>query len=107
KVEAQHKIDEALSDRRLFARLKALEMKRKEIDDPVTARAIRVLYLQYLEKQIDLELLRKMVERANAVEEQFNRFRARTGGKELTDNEVRRVLMTSTDSGRLRSVWEA
>ena len=38
KVEAQNKIDEALANRETFARLKALEERRKEIDDPVLAR---------------------------------------------------------------------
>jgi peptidyl-dipeptidase A len=107
KVEAQTKIDEALSDRKTFDRLKAIRDKRKEIDDATTARAIDVLYLLYLEKQLDADLLRKMVEKANAVEETFNRFRAKVDGKELTDNEVRDVLKKSSDSKRLRAVWEA
>src|SRR5215218_3085347 len=47
KVDAQNKIDEALSDRKGFARLKGLKDNRKEIDDPVLARAIDVLYLLY------------------------------------------------------------
>src|SRR6185436_17621275 len=39
KVDAQNKIDEALSDRTVFARLKGLKDNRKDIDDPVLARA--------------------------------------------------------------------
>jgi peptidyl-dipeptidase A len=107
KIDAQNKIDEALGDRAVFARLEGLEKKRKQIDDPIVARAIRVLYLLYLEKQVDAKLLRQMVERSNAVEEQFNKFRAKVAGKELTDNEVRGVLRNSTDSKRLQVVWEA
>jgi peptidyl-dipeptidase A len=48
-----------------------------------------------------------MVNKANEVEKRFNVFRARVDGKELSDNQVREVLRTSTDSKRLQAVWEA
>src|SRR5262249_24113666 len=83
KEEAQNKLAEALADPKAFAELKALRAKRKEIEDPALARCVDVLYLQYLETQVDTELLRKMVAKANAVEEAFNKFRAKAGGKEL------------------------
>ncbi|MFO0879193.1 MAG: M2 family metallopeptidase [Gemmataceae bacterium] len=107
KVEAQNRIDEALSDRKTFAKLKSLKERRKEIDDATIARAIDVLYLLYLEKQVDAEVLRKMVEKANAVEETFNKFRAKVDGKELTDNQVRDRLKSVDDSKQLQAVWEA
>jgi peptidyl-dipeptidase A len=107
KEAAQNKLDETLSDRKAFARVKALHEKRKEINDPTTARAIDVLYLTYLEKQVDADLLKKMVAKANAVEKTFNKFRARIGAEVLTDNGMRDVLKQSNDSVRLRAVWEA
>jgi peptidyl-dipeptidase A len=107
KVEAQNRLDAALADSRAFAELKEIRDHKKEIDAPVLARAIDVLYLLYLEKQVDTDLLQKMVARANAVEETFNKFRAKVGDEELTDNEVRAALKKSTDSVRLRAVWEA
>jgi peptidyl-dipeptidase A len=107
KVEAQNRLDAGLSDPKAFAELKELREHRKKIGDPVLARAVAVLYLQYLEKQVDTELLRKMVARANAVEETFNNFRAKVGDELLTDNDVRKVLKTSRDSDRLRAVWQA
>jgi peptidyl-dipeptidase A len=107
KIDAQNKIDETLSDRKVFARLKALKDRRDAIDDPTIARAIEVLYLLYLEKQVDGELLKKMVEKSNNVEETFNKFRARVDDEELTDNQVREVLKNSIDSKRLQTVWEA
>ena len=67
-----------------------------------------MLYLQYLEKQVDPDLLKKMTAKANAVEKAFNVFRAKVDGKEMTDSEVRKVLK---DVERLRrsrkAVWEA
>jgi peptidyl-dipeptidase A len=107
KEEAQNRIDAALADKKLFTELKKLKEQRKEIDDPLLARAIDLLYLQYLEKQVDTVLLKKMVKKANAAEAAFNKFRARVDGKELTDNDVRHILRTSTNSKKLREAWEA
>src|SRR5262245_4317742 len=107
KIEAQNRIDEALADAKMFAAVKELKQNVKQIDDPVTARAVEVLYLAYLEKQVDPALLKKMVAKSNAVEQAFNVYRAKVDGKELTDSEVRNVLKTSRDSERLRAVWEA
>ena len=56
-------------------------------------------YLQYLEKQVDPELLKKITAKANAVEQKFNVFRAKVGDKEMTDSQVRKVLKESADSG--------
>src|ERR1700722_15717371 len=53
KTDAQNKVDKVLSNAKTFAVLKDLREKRKEIDDAVIARCIDVLYLQYLEKQLD------------------------------------------------------
>jgi peptidyl-dipeptidase A len=107
KEETQNRIDEALANKEAFAEVKDLEKHKGGIDDPVLARAIHVLYLAYLEKQVDPALLKKMVAKSNAVEQAFNVYRAKVDGKELTDSEVRKVLKTSRDSQRLQAVWEA
>jgi peptidyl-dipeptidase A len=109
KEEAQNKIDEALSNKPVFAELKAIKQLRDkgEIDDKVVARAIDVLYLMYLEKQVDPALLKQISAKANAVEQKFNVFRAKVDGKELKDSEVRDVLKKSNDTRRRQTVWEA
>jgi peptidyl-dipeptidase A len=107
KEEAQNRIDEALADPQAFATIKELKDKRREIDDPTLAREIDVLYLIYLEKHVDTALLKKMVAKSNAVEKAFNEFRAKVDGKEMTENDVRKVLKDSKDSARRKAVWEA
>ncbi|HJT79002.1 MAG TPA: M2 family metallopeptidase [Gemmataceae bacterium] len=107
KEEAQNRIDEALADHKAFAEVKALKEERAKIDDPLLARAIDVLYLTYLEKQVDTALLKKIVAKSNAVEQAFNVFRANVGGKRLTDSAVRKLLKESRSSDALRAVWEA
>ncbi|MCZ2344008.1 MAG: M2 family metallopeptidase [Bacteroidales bacterium] len=109
KEAAQNRIDAALADKATFAELKKLKdaNTQKKIDDPVTARAIDVLYLLYLEKQVDPELLKKITAKANAVEQKFNVFRPSVDGKELNDSEVRKILKSSTDSHQRQKAWEA
>lgn len=106
KEAAQNKIDALLSDKTMFAEARALKVGGK-IDDPVGKRAVAVIYLAMLEKQLDSELLQNMTALANAVEKKFSTYRARVGDQELQDAEVRGILKTSTLSERRREVWEA
>ena len=109
KEEAQNAIDKALSDRDVFAELKALKAAKDkgELADKILAREIDVLYLQYLEKQVDPKLLGQISRAANEVEKKFNVFRANVDGKEMTDSVVRKTLKKSTDSAFRQAVWEA
>jgi peptidyl-dipeptidase A len=105
KEEAQNRLDAALTDRERFTELEALKVEK--IDEPVLARQLDVLYLMYLEKQVDPALLRKITAKANAIEKAFNVYRARVDGQEMTDSAVRKVLKESEDSARRKAVWEA
>ncbi len=105
KQEAENQLDEALADRDRFARLKQCDAAK--LADPLLARQIHLLYLQAVPKQVDPELLKQMVTRANGIEKQFNVFRAKVGGEELADSAVKKVLKQSRDSDERRSVWEA
>jgi peptidyl-dipeptidase A len=104
KENAQNRLDALLLDPAKFATLKALKMS--PISDPLVARQVAVLYLQYLEKQVDPGLLRQITAKANAIEKAFNGYRASVGGKLLTDSEVRKVLKESKDSRERQQVWE-
>jgi peptidyl-dipeptidase A len=105
KEEAQNRLDEAMSDAKQFAELKAIHESTPS--DPLLARQIEVLYRAYLEKQVPPELLRHITAKANAIEKAFNVYRANVGNREMTDSEVRKVLAESKDSGERKSVWEA
>jgi peptidyl-dipeptidase A len=106
KEAAQNRLDAALADAQAFARLKQLHDSDR-VHDPLLRRQVHVLYLQYLEKQVDPELLRQITAKANAIEKAFNIYRARVDGREMTDSEVRKVLKESRDSAHRRAVWEA
>jgi peptidyl-dipeptidase A len=107
KEHLQNQLDAALADRKAFAELKSLKEHREEIEAGNTRRCIDVLYLLYLEKQVDADLLKQMVAKSTAVEKAFNVFRAKVDGAEMSDNDVRDVLKKSKDSARLKEVWEA
>src|SRR5207237_1832798 len=79
----------------------------RPLDDAPLARQIDVLYLQYLEKQVEPAVLKQIVAKSNAVEKAFNVFRAKVDGKEMTDSEVRKVLKESKNADRRQAVWEA
>src|ERR1700737_3997375 len=87
KKQAQNALDEVLSNRDTFRELKAIK-EGAAIEDSRVARSIEVLYLQYLEKQVDPALLKKMVDLSNNVEKAFNVFRAVVNNQQLNDNDV-------------------
>jgi len=105
KQEAETQLELRLADPAAFAELKAIRGGR--LSDPLLARQIQVLYLQYLGRQVDPELLKQIVARSNAAEQAFNVYRPKVDGKELADSDVRRVLRRSKDSRQRRAVWEA
>lgn len=106
KEQTQNKLDAALADPQIFAKLKAIK-EGPPHKDPVVARQIEVLYRYYLEKQVEPDLLKKITAKANAVEQKFNVFRAKVDGQEMADSEVRKVLKSSKDSNLRKKVWEA
>ncbi|MBN2580460.1 MAG: M2 family metallopeptidase [Pirellulales bacterium] len=105
KEEAERKLDRKLADPQSFAALKAI--RKQGVKDPLLARQIEVLYLLYLPKQLDPELLDRITAKENALQKAFNTYRARVGGKELTENDVRNVLRDSNDPAERKTVWEA
>ena len=106
KEQAQNRMDEVLSDPVAFKEVKAIK-EAGGIQDKVIARAIDVIYLTLLEKQVDRDLLKDISATSNRVEKAFNNYRAAVDGKEMTDSEVRKVLKESKNSDRRKAVWEA
>jgi peptidyl-dipeptidase A len=104
KEDAQNRLDAALSDHSRFDALKAI--KAAKLTDPSLARQVDVLYLLYLEKQVDPELLKQITAKANVIEKNFNGYRANVNGREITDSEVRKALKESRDSAHRKAVWE-
>lgn len=77
------------------------------IKDSLLSRELEVLYNAYLSKQIDTAKLKKMIDMQNEIGMKFNNFRAEVNGKKITDNEVDKILSTSTNTADLKAAWEA
>jgi peptidyl-dipeptidase A len=105
KQEAETRFDLALADEDRFARIK--KCHEAGLTDKTLARQIHVLYLQALAKQVDPELLKNLIARANAIEQAFNVYRGKVKDKEVADSEVRKVLKESTDGRERQAYWEA
>jgi peptidyl-dipeptidase A len=100
----EKQMNELLASQENFAKLKII--KAGTITDQQVARQIELLYLLYLGKQVDIDLLNRMSSKANEIEKTFNTFRAPVGEKSLTDSQVRDILLKSKDSAERKAVWE-
>ncbi|MCD6441407.1 MAG: M2 family metallopeptidase [Candidatus Marinimicrobia bacterium] len=88
-----------------FKKLEAF--KNANIKDPVLARTVEVLYLGFLANQTDPELLNEITKISTEVEQKFNTFRGKIDGKNVTGNDIKKILSESTDVSLRKKAWEA
>jgi len=94
------------SDPTEFAYLKGLK-ESGQIEDPLLARQLTVLYDGYLANQIEPDLLKQIVELSTEIEKNFSTFRGAIDGEKVTDNEIKAILKSETDSARRKKAWLA
>jgi peptidyl-dipeptidase A len=99
-------LQKVYSSREDFARL-AQWRQASTYRDPVEARQLELLYRAYLRNQVDPGLIEAATRLSSQIVRAFGTYRVRVEGRELTGNDVRTVLKTSTDSSYRRAVWEA
>ena len=78
-----------------------------QVTDAILSRQLDVLYNSYLESQIEPELLKKIVDLGTKIEKNFSTFRGTIDGNKVTDNEIKEILKTETDSGKRKKAWLA
>jgi peptidyl-dipeptidase A len=105
KEAAENALNQLLSNLATFQELKAIREK-GGINDELVKRSIDLLYLSYLGKQVDSALLEQITAKSNAVERLFNVYRAPVGDKQLTENDVRKILKESKSSGEREQAWK-
>ncbi len=108
--ETQNRLDTAMADPERFRVLKQIRIDLKKADpqpEPLVARQIDLLYLEYLGRQVDPALLKRITAKSTAITQAFNVYRAEVGGRKLPDSEVEKVLKENKDSQYRRAVWEA
>jgi len=100
------KLRQMHSDPQAFAYLKA-QRKVGQINDPLVARQIDRLYYAFLDNQIDERLLKEIVELSSQIEEKFSTFRGTVDGRELTVNDITKILKTETNNDMRKKAWAA
>jgi peptidyl-dipeptidase A len=100
------KIRQVYSNPQEFAFLKDAK-ESGQVADAILARQLDVLYNNYLESQIEPELLKKIVDLGTKIEKNFSTFRGTIEGNKVTGNEIKEILKTQTDSGKRKQAWLA
>jgi peptidyl-dipeptidase A len=100
------KIRRIYSNTREFAFLEEVR-KSGKVSNAILARQSDLLYNRYLENQIESELLKQIVDLSSEIERTFSIYRGKIEGQEVTDNEIREVLKTQTDSLKRKNAWLA
>ncbi len=85
---------------------KKITLWQKEVQDPALKRLLEVVYRNYLPKQVAAEKLAEITALSAKSNQTFNTHRSPVNGKELTENEVRAILSTSTNSAEVQAAWE-
>lgn len=104
----REKADNAIAamhaDHALFAKLKRLRAS-GTVTDPVQWRELEVMYRSFLPYQADPLLMKRIIQLESEVDKIFNTHRSEVGGQRLTENDVRKILATTTDGEQARQAW--
>jgi peptidyl-dipeptidase A len=90
----QTKLETVYTDREAYALLKEVRSS-GVFSDPLEKRLLERVYLAYLGRQLDPELLEKVIAASSALEQRFSTFRSKVAGKEVTDNQIEETLISS------------
>jgi peptidyl-dipeptidase A len=104
--EAENALNRFYADPERFAQVKH-HRSDPTVTDPLVKRQLEVLFLEMLGKQVEPALLEQITAIASEVEQAFNTYRGKVGGKEVTQNELMKILRTSKDSKELEEAWQA
>jgi len=100
------KIRQIYSNTEEYAYLDRLK-KAGRVKNLLLARQLDQLYRSYLANQMDKDLMKQIVELDTEIQKKFSTFRGEIDGKKVTDNDIREILKSVTDSTKRRKAWEA
>jgi len=89
-----------------FAQLKEIR-ESENVKDSLLNRQLNIIYNSFLANQIDEKLLEQVIMAQTRLEQKYSTFRAVVDGKKLTDNEIEKILKSSTNSRVLEKSWLA
>ncbi len=78
-----------------------------ELCDPILRRQLHLLALDHRPNQLPEDTIDDLVRRGNEIQSEFYTFRARLNGREVTNNDLLKILRFDRDERRRRAAWEA
>ena len=104
RADAELAWSDALAEDQLFA---AVVDALRANESPRVTRSLVLLRNLMLPHQLPARLRARIVELESSVETRFSRHRGVVAGREVDDNEIKRVLRESDDPAERREAWEA
>jgi peptidyl-dipeptidase A len=102
--ELRNQVDRLYRDPRLFDELR--EARESPSDDREEARAVELLYLEALPRQVDAELSERINRLSTRIERDFSTFRPVVAGERRTFNDLEIALSQERDPRILEASWE-
>jgi peptidyl-dipeptidase A len=108
RAEAELAYSDALADRTLFEQIdRARSVGGGDERDGYEPRSLDLLHAMMIPHQISDSLRTRIVELESSVEARFSRHRGRLRGREVDDNQIKKILRESDDPAERREAWEA
>ena len=90
-----------------FRRLQEWDARVAAVGDPLLARQVRKLALEFRASQMDRETLETLARLQAEAEQRFDTFRSTLDGGPITANALEEILRTSDDGALRQRAWEA
>jgi peptidyl-dipeptidase A len=100
------KLREVYSNKDEFEYLKEI-IDSGGLSEPTYQRMADLLYMKYRKNQIEPSLLNQIVGLSTTVEHKFNVYRPIMDGREITNNELYRILKIENNNRKRKGAWEA
>ncbi len=104
KKSADNNLLDLHSDHEFFKKIDVLRQS-GGLHDPISKRQLDVMYFHFLPAQANKDLQKKILDIENRVEQVFNTHRSEVRGKNITENDVRKILKDSKDSEEAMQAW--
>ena len=98
-------VKQLLGNKEHFATIK--ELRKDTYGNPLIERQLDLLYNSFLPNQIEPALMKSIIEKSSEAERIFGTFRGKIGDKEVSSNEINRILKEEKDSEKRKQAWEA
>lgn len=105
-AESETRLRTYLSARSRYDRIVELR-DAPELGDPILRRQLERLALDHRANLLAPEVIGDLVRRSKAIESEFVNFRAQLDAREVTNNELLKVMRTERDERRRKEAWEA